>query len=153
MAHIITAVIGSGVLPLAWSVAQLGWVGGPAAMVFFAGVTVMQSTLIADCYIFHDPERGVVRNRSYVDAVRLYLGEKSHLFCGFFLNFSLFGTGVVYTLTSATSTRYSPLLVYLHINFTSLLLACVAISQPRVCYLSCGRLVLAVVTWLVVASA
>ena len=74
MAHIITAVIGSGVLSLAWSVAQLGWVGGPAAMVFFAGVTAVQSTLIADCYISHDPERGVVRNRSYVDAVRLYLG-------------------------------------------------------------------------------
>ena len=32
-------------------------------------------------------------------------GEKSHLFCSFFLNFSLFGTGVVYTLTSATSMR------------------------------------------------
>ncbi|KAJ1280773.1 hypothetical protein BS78_04G258600 [Paspalum vaginatum] len=105
MAHIITAVIGSGVLSLSWSVAQLGWAGGPAAMVFFAGVTAVQSTLIADCYISHDPERGVVRNRSYVDAVRLYLGEKSHLFCGFFLNFSLFGTGVVYTLTSATSMR------------------------------------------------
>ncbi|CAO1941945.1 unnamed protein product [Urochloa humidicola] len=105
MAHIITAVIGSGVLSLAWSVAQLGWAGGPAAMVFFAGVTAVQSSLIADCYISHDPERGVVRNRSYVDAVRLYLGEKSHLFCCFFLNFSLFGTGVVYTLTSATSMR------------------------------------------------
>ncbi|GJM86679.1 hypothetical protein PR202_ga02563 [Eleusine coracana subsp. coracana] len=105
MAHIITAVIGSGVLSLAWSVAQLGWVGGPVAMVFFAGVTAVQSSLLADCYIFHDPERGVVRNRSYVDAVRLYLGEKSQMFCGFFLNFSLFGTGVVYTLTSATSMR------------------------------------------------
>ncbi|TVU28297.1 hypothetical protein EJB05_19810 [Eragrostis curvula] len=105
MAHILTAVIGSGVLSLAWSVAQLGWVGGPVAMVFFAGVTAVQSSLIADCYISHDPERGVVRNRSYVDAVRLYLGEKSQLFCGFFLNFSLFGTGVVYTLTSATSMR------------------------------------------------
>jgi len=106
MAHIITAVIGSGVLSLAWSVAQLGWVGGPAAMVFFAGVTAVQSTLIADCYICHHPERGgVVRNRSYVDAVRIYLGDKSHLFCGFFLNLSLFGTGVVYTLTSATSMR------------------------------------------------
>ncbi|KAL6911395.1 hypothetical protein ACP4OV_000200 [Aristida adscensionis] len=105
MAHIITAVIGSGVLSLAWSVAQLGWAGGPAAMVFFAGVTAVQSSLLADCYISDDPERGAVRNRSYVDAVRLYLGEKSRLFCGFFLNFSLFGTGVVYTLTSATSMR------------------------------------------------
>jgi hypothetical protein len=76
MAHIITAVIGSGVLSLAWSVAQLGWVGGPVAMVFFAGVTAVQSSLLADCYIFHDPERGVVRNRSYVEAVRLFLGER-----------------------------------------------------------------------------
>jgi hypothetical protein len=76
MAHIITAVIGSGVLSLAWSVAQLGWVGGPVAMVFFAGVTAVQSFLLADCYIFHDPERGVVRNRSYVEAARLFLGER-----------------------------------------------------------------------------
>ena len=46
-------------------------------MVFFTGVTAVQSTLIADCYISHDPERGVVRNRSYVDAVRLYLGTRT----------------------------------------------------------------------------
>ncbi|BAT16275.1 Os12g0203300, partial [Oryza sativa Japonica Group] len=31
-AHIVTAVIGSGVLALAWSVAQLGWVAGPLAL-------------------------------------------------------------------------------------------------------------------------
>ncbi|KAF0935613.1 hypothetical protein E2562_035071 [Oryza meyeriana var. granulata] len=104
-AHIITAVIGSGVLSLAWSVAQLGWVGGPAAMVLFAWVTVIQSSLLADCYISDDPERGVVRNRSYVDAVSFYLGEKSQWLCGFFLNFSLFGGSVVYALTSATSMR------------------------------------------------
>jgi amino acid permease len=83
-AHIITAVIGSGVLSLAWSVAQLGWVGGPAAMVLFAGVTLVQSSLLADCYIFHGPDNGVVRNRSYVDAVRFYLGD--HLPQFFFPN-------------------------------------------------------------------
>ncbi|XP_006647812.2 probable amino acid permease 7 [Oryza brachyantha] len=104
-AHIITAVVGSGVLSLAWSVAQLGWVGGPVAMAVFAGVTVVQSSLLADCYISHDPERGVVRNRSYVDAVGFYLGEKSQWFCGFLLNFNLFGGGVVYTLTAAISMR------------------------------------------------
>jgi amino acid permease len=77
MAHIITAVIGSGVLSLAWSVAQLGWVGGPAAIVLFAGVTAVQSSLFADCYISRDSdERGdVVRNKSYVQAVRFYLGD------------------------------------------------------------------------------
>ncbi|KAM0922503.1 hypothetical protein ACQ4PT_006024 [Festuca glaucescens] len=107
MAHIITAVIGSGVLSLAWSVAQLGWVGGPAAIVFFAGVTVVQSSLLADCYISRDEDGHgvVVRNKSYVQAVRLYLGEKSRLFCGFFLSISLFGSSVVYSLTSATSMR------------------------------------------------
>jgi amino acid permease len=75
MAHIITAVIGSGVLSLAWSVAQLGWVGGPAAIVFFAGVTVVQSSLLADCYISRDADGVVTRNKSYVQAVRLYLGD------------------------------------------------------------------------------
>lgn len=106
MAHIITAVIGSGVLSLAWSMAQLGWVGGPTAMVFFAGVIVIQSSMLTDCYISHDSERGSgVRNRSYMNAVKFYLGEKSQIFCGLFLCFSLFGSGVVYTLTSATSMR------------------------------------------------
>ncbi|KAM0850192.1 hypothetical protein ACQ4PT_053223 [Festuca glaucescens] len=107
MAHIVTAVIGSGVLSLAWSVAQLGWVAGPTAIVLFAGVTAVQSSLLADCYISRDPdERGsVVRNKSYVQAVRIYLGEKSRLFCVFFLSVNLFGSGVVYTLTSATSMR------------------------------------------------
>ncbi|VAI60304.1 unnamed protein product [Triticum turgidum subsp. durum] len=75
-------------------------------MVLFAGVTVVQSSLLADCYISRDPERGAaVRNRSYVDAVRLYLGEKSQMLSGFFLGFSLFGNSVVYTLTAAASMR------------------------------------------------
>ncbi|KAF7080125.1 hypothetical protein CFC21_084254, partial [Triticum aestivum] len=104
-AHIITAVVGSGVLSLAWSVAQLGWVSGPTAIVFFAGVTVVQSSLLAECYISRgDPERGSgVRNKSYMDAVKFYLGEKRQMLSGFFLSISLFGSGVVYTLTTATS--------------------------------------------------
>jgi amino acid permease len=64
MAHIITAVIGSGVLSLAWSVAQLGWVGGPVAMVFFAGVTAVQSFLIAD--LLHFPRPGARRRAEQV---------------------------------------------------------------------------------------
>ncbi|MBZ5798082.1 amino acid transporter, partial [Burkholderia contaminans] len=31
----ITGVIGSGVLSLAWSVAQLGWIAGPTAIICF----------------------------------------------------------------------------------------------------------------------
>ncbi|KAI3901824.1 hypothetical protein MKW92_047714, partial [Papaver armeniacum] len=49
-AHIITAVIGSRVLSLAWEIAQLGWIGGPAVMLVFAFVIYYTSCLLADCY-------------------------------------------------------------------------------------------------------
>uniref|UniRef100_A0A453G7H7 Amino acid transporter transmembrane domain-containing protein n=1 Tax=Aegilops tauschii subsp. strangulata TaxID=200361 RepID=A0A453G7H7_AEGTS len=46
--HIITAVIGSGVLSLGWAIAQLGWVAGPAVMLLFSLVTYFTSSLLAD---------------------------------------------------------------------------------------------------------
>ncbi|KAJ4793823.1 Amino acid permease 3 [Rhynchospora pubera] len=104
-AHIITAVIGSGVLSLAWSVGQLGWVGGPISLVAFAWVTTVQSSLLADCYKSPDPEHGPIRNRSYMEAVKLNLGERSLWVCGFFQQTGLFGCAVAYTLTAATSMR------------------------------------------------
>ncbi|XP_049932600.1 amino acid permease 3-like isoform X2 [Nymphaea colorata] len=73
-AHIITAVIGSGVLSLAWSVAQLGWIGGPLSMLIFAAVTVLSSWLLADCYRSPDPETGSIINHTYMQAVRQHLG-------------------------------------------------------------------------------
>lgn len=47
-AHIITAVIGSGVLSLSWAIAQLGWIAGPMALVIFSIITWFTSTLLAD---------------------------------------------------------------------------------------------------------
>ncbi|TXG64049.1 hypothetical protein EZV62_011043 [Acer yangbiense] len=49
-AHIITAVIGSGVLSLAWALAQLGWIVGPLALSTFSVITWYTSTLLADSY-------------------------------------------------------------------------------------------------------
>ncbi|KAK4849399.1 hypothetical protein QYF36_024347 [Acer negundo] len=54
-AHIITAmigtaVIGSGVLSLAWAVAQLGWIVGPLALTAFSVITWYTSSLLADAY-------------------------------------------------------------------------------------------------------
>ncbi|CAN6450468.1 unnamed protein product [Victoria cruziana] len=72
-AHIITAVIGSGVLSLAWSVAQLGWIAGPVTMLIFAGVTAVSSWLLADCYRSPDPETGSIINHTYVQSVRQHL--------------------------------------------------------------------------------
>lgn len=104
-AHIITAVIGSGVLSLAWSVAQLGWIAGPATILFFAAVTIIQNRLLSDCYRSPDPEYGPIRNQTYLDAVKYNLGEPSVWVVGFLQHVGLYGTGVVYTLTAAISMR------------------------------------------------
>ncbi|KAF8023679.1 hypothetical protein BT93_F1008 [Corymbia citriodora subsp. variegata] len=76
-AHIINAVIGSGVLSLAWATAQLGWVAGPVVMFLFASVTYYTSTLLATSYRSGDPVTGK-RNYTYMDAVSANLGM-SHL--------------------------------------------------------------------------
>ena len=70
-AHIITAVIGSGVLSLAWAIAQLGWVAGTVLLVSFAVVVNYTSRMLADCY--RSPDAGT-RNNTYMDVVRAYLG-------------------------------------------------------------------------------
>ncbi|KAJ4823377.1 putative amino acid permease 7 [Turnera subulata] len=105
VAHIITAVIGAGVLSLAWTIAQLGWVAGPLAMLAFATVTLLSSFLISDCFRFPDPEYGPNRNQSYLDAVHLYLGQRSHQVCGVLANLGLYLNGVAYTITTASSIR------------------------------------------------
>ncbi|KAK2982297.1 hypothetical protein RJ640_004942 [Escallonia rubra] len=75
MAHIITGVIGAGVLSLAWSTAQLGWVAGPVGIIVFAAITLLSTFLLCECYRSPDPECGSTRNPSFVQAVEFYLGE------------------------------------------------------------------------------
>ena len=72
-AHIITAVIGSGVLSLAWAIAQLGWIAGPAVLMTFSFITYFTSTLLADAYRAPDPVTGK-RNYTYMDVVQASLG-------------------------------------------------------------------------------
>ncbi|XP_051114791.1 probable amino acid permease 7 [Andrographis paniculata] len=105
IAHIITGVIGSGVLSLAWSVAQLGWIGGPLSMVIFGIITIISSNLLCDCYRYPHPVVGHVRNKSYAQAVKSYLGEKSMWIAGIFLQESYYGYGIAYTITAAISMR------------------------------------------------
>ncbi|KAK2639077.1 hypothetical protein Ddye_026872 [Dipteronia dyeriana] len=64
MAPIITGVVGSGVLSLAWRVAQLGWIAGPLSMLFFASITLTSSFLLCNCYRTPHPQHGPGRNRS-----------------------------------------------------------------------------------------
>nr|GMD90339.1 amino acid permease 6-like [Ipomoea batatas] len=77
-AHIITGVIGSGVLSLAWAFAQLGWIAGAVSLLAFAIITCYTSILLVDCY--RSPNG--TRNYTYMAAVTTYLGGLNVKVCG-----------------------------------------------------------------------
>ncbi|XP_039170400.1 probable amino acid permease 7 [Eucalyptus grandis] len=104
IAHILTAVIGSGVLSLAWSIAQLGWIAGPVYLLCLAAVTYVSASLLSDCYRSPDPVTGT-RNYSYGDAVRVNLGRTQMWCCRLLQYLSMYGTGIAYVITTATSMR------------------------------------------------
>ncbi|XP_039058546.1 probable amino acid permease 7 isoform X2 [Hibiscus syriacus] len=105
IAHIITGVIGAGVLSMAWSMAQLGWIAGPISTLAFAALTMVSTYLLCDCYMFPHPQHGPNRVHSYMDAVLLYLGEKKQRVCGIIAHESLYGTTVAYVITSSNSIK------------------------------------------------
>ncbi|KAI7756956.1 hypothetical protein M8C21_010000, partial [Ambrosia artemisiifolia] len=106
LAHITTAVVGSGVLSLSWSVAQLGWIAGPVSLVIFALVTYLNTSMLTKFHHYSDHRRGItVTNRSYFEAVQNILGDSSAWVCSLLVFFNVFKLGVVYTITSASSIR------------------------------------------------
>ncbi|PWA74401.1 amino acid transporter, transmembrane domain-containing protein [Artemisia annua] len=100
--HIITAVIGSGVLSLAWAVGQLGWIAGPTIMILFALVILYTSNLLAQCYRSGDPVTGP-RSYTYMDAVKAHLGGKKVKICGMIQYINLFGVAIGYTIAASVS--------------------------------------------------
>ncbi|KAI6690967.1 hypothetical protein NL676_027795 [Syzygium grande] len=101
-AHIITAAIGSGVLSLAWTTAQLGWIAGPMAMFLFASLTYYTSTLLATCYRSGNPVTSK-RNYTYMDAVGANLGGFKVKLCGLVQYVNLFGVAIGYATASSIS--------------------------------------------------
>ncbi|KAL9232217.1 hypothetical protein vseg_007350 [Gypsophila vaccaria] len=101
-AHIVTAVIGSGVLSLAWAMAQLGPVVGPTALVAFSMITYMTSTMLADGYRSPDPITGK-RNYTYMQVVSAHLGGKKVQLCGLAQYVNLVGASIGYTITASIS--------------------------------------------------
>lgn len=79
MAHIVTGVIGSGVLSLPWSTAQLGWLAGPFSILLIASTTLFSSFLLCNTYRHPHPEYGPNRSASYLDVVHLHLGTYNSL--------------------------------------------------------------------------
>ncbi|KAG8068616.1 hypothetical protein GUJ93_ZPchr0005g14890 [Zizania palustris] len=101
-AHIITAVIGSGVLSLGWAIAQLGWVAGPAVMLLFSILTYYTSALLADCYRSGDESTGK-RNYTYMDAVNANLSGIKVQVCGFLQYANIVGVAIGYTIAASIS--------------------------------------------------
>ncbi|KAK9666541.1 hypothetical protein RND81_14G192200 [Saponaria officinalis] len=99
-AHIITAVIGSGVLSLAWAVAQMGWITGPIVLLVFAVVTWYASTLQADCY--RNLTTGK-RHYTYREAVQSILGGAKFKFCALAQYSNFIGVSIGYTITASIS--------------------------------------------------
>ncbi|KAH7663777.1 Amino acid transporters domain-containing protein [Dioscorea alata] len=97
--HAITAVIGSGVLALPWSVAQLGWTIGPATLVACAYITYYTANLLSDCYRSPDGKR----NYTYMHVVRSCLGARDVFVCGIAQYTLLWGSMIGYTITVAMS--------------------------------------------------
>ncbi|CDP13656.1 unnamed protein product [Coffea canephora] len=107
-AHIITGVIGAGVLSLAWSTAQLGWIAGPLSIIIFALITLLSTLFLCDCYTPTSPDADAefgrpIRIPSLTEAVKFYLGEKRRRICVLFAVESLCGTGIAYTITATES--------------------------------------------------
>ncbi|KAE9608668.1 putative amino acid transporter, transmembrane domain-containing protein [Lupinus albus] len=100
--HIITAVIGSGVVSLAWSISQMGWVAGIVVLIFFSVVTWYTSIFLADCYRTGDPVTGP-RNYTFMEAVSSILGGWNETWCGIAQYSNLFGTAIGYTIGASIS--------------------------------------------------
>ncbi|XP_027364755.1 amino acid permease 6-like [Abrus precatorius] len=101
-AHIVTAVIGSGVLSLAWAVSQLGWIAGPSILMVFSVITFFTSFLLTDCYRYPDPVHGM-RNHNYMEMVKNILGGMQYRFCGLAQYGNLVGISIGYTITATIS--------------------------------------------------
>ncbi|KAF5760295.1 putative amino acid transporter, transmembrane domain-containing protein [Helianthus annuus] len=101
-AHVMAVVIGSGVLSLAWCLAQLGWILGVLLLAAFAVITWYTCILLSDCYRSPDPATGT-RNYNYMQAVKVNLGGFKYKLCGISQYVTQVGTTIGYIITSAIS--------------------------------------------------
>ncbi|CAO2815875.1 unnamed protein product [Amaranthus hypochondriacus] len=99
-AHIITAVIGSGVLSLAWAEAQMGWIAGAIVLLIFSVITWYASRLQADCYRNHITGK---RHYTYKEAVRSILGGRKYKYCALAQYTNFVGVSIGYTITASIS--------------------------------------------------
>ena len=72
--HVITAIIGAGVLSLPAAMVPLGYAGGTLCFIVFGLVTVYTAHLLADCYCIDGR-----RQRTYTELVDTVFGRKGEI--------------------------------------------------------------------------
>lgn len=92
---VITAVIGSGVLSLPYSLAMLGWVAGVALILLCAWITLYTSQLLADCHIVEGR-----RMRSYIEQVHKVMGRRHGICITWVQQLNLVLTALAYSITA-----------------------------------------------------
>ena len=72
--HVITAIIGAGVLSLPAAMVPLGYAGGSICFLVFGLITVYTAHLLADCYCVNG-----LRQRTYTELVDTVFGRKGEI--------------------------------------------------------------------------
>jgi hypothetical protein len=96
--HLITAMIGAGVLGLPNSFAWLGWIGGCVCLVFFLAVTVYCLFHLIECY-----HVGRIRHHTYAQTVFHLCGKKHAIILALAQRINMALTAVAYLLAGAHS--------------------------------------------------
>lgn len=97
---VITAVIGSGVLSLPYSMAMLGWVAGGFLFLLFAWITLYTSQLLADCHIVDGR-----RTRCYITQVEAVMGPRHKVAITWIQQVNLVLTALAYSITATYALR------------------------------------------------
>ncbi|GBG00553.1 amino acid permease [Raphidocelis subcapitata] len=99
--HLVTAIIGAGVLGLPNAVAWLGWIAGPICLTVFFVTTLWTATMLCDCY--HVKGK---RHTRYKWAVLHIMGPRHAVLLALCQNLNMILTTVGYHIAAADSMRY-----------------------------------------------
>uniref|UniRef100_A0A383V4H3 Amino acid transporter transmembrane domain-containing protein n=1 Tax=Tetradesmus obliquus TaxID=3088 RepID=A0A383V4H3_TETOB len=99
-AHIVTAIIGAGVLGLPYALSWLGWVGGIFILLLFYVITLWSSLMLAECH-----ETNGVKHPTYRAAVLHVLGPVHAAILALFQYFNLVLSSIGYTVAAGQSLR------------------------------------------------
>lgn len=99
-AHVITAVVGAGVLSLPAAMANLGYAGGTACFLIFGLVTAYTAALLADCYSIRVAGKDV-RQRTYSQMVATTLGVRAERLVAVIQLVNLVLTSIPYQIVAA----------------------------------------------------